>query len=126
MNNVPVFLIFFLFISEVEKLLNEVGKSLRDYPNMPFPEETYLHQATNRLIEEETGYDRKVMKEEHDTYHSSLNPEQLEVYNSVMSAINKGKGGLFFVYGSGGCGKTFLWKTLCCRLRSEGKVVHPL
>lgn len=92
---------------------------------MPFPEESYLHQDTNRLIEEETGYDRKVMKDEHDTYHSSLNPEQLEVYNSVMTAVNSGRGGLFFVYGSGGCGKTFLWKTLCCRLRSEGILYSP-
>ncbi|XP_074378692.1 uncharacterized protein LOC141720243 [Apium graveolens] len=33
------------------------------------------------------------------------------------------KGGVFFVYGSGGCGKTFLWQTLCCRLRSEHKIV---
>ncbi|XP_074347225.1 uncharacterized protein LOC141686063 [Apium graveolens] len=32
-------------------------------------------------------------------------------------------GGVFFVYGSGGCDKTFLWQTLCCRLRSEGKIV---
>ncbi|XP_074323688.1 uncharacterized protein LOC141660598 [Apium graveolens] len=32
----------------------------------------------------------------------------------------------FFVYGSGGCGKTFLWQTLCCRLRSEHKIVLPI
>ncbi|XP_074336932.1 uncharacterized protein LOC141674107 [Apium graveolens] len=34
--------------------------------------------------------------------------------------------GVFFVYGSGGCGKTFLWQTLCYRLRSEGKIVLPV
>ncbi|XP_074342147.1 uncharacterized protein LOC141679582 [Apium graveolens] len=36
------------------------------------------------------------------------------------------KGGVFFVYGSGVCGKTFLWQTLCCRLRSEHKIVLPV
>lgn len=30
------------------------------------------------------------------------------------------------MYGSGGCGKTFLWKMLCCWLRSEGKIVLPV
>ena len=34
--------------------------------------------------------------------------------------------GFFFVHGSGGCGKTFLWKTLCCGLRSQGKIVLPV
>lgn len=29
----------------------------------------------------------------------------------------------FFVYGSGGCGKTFLWRTLISKLRSECKIV---
>lgn len=93
---------------------------------MPFPEECYLQSAINRLIEEETSYDKAVMKEEHGKLHSNLNADQLHVYNSVLEAINKGEGGLFFVYGSGGCGKTFLWNTLCCRLRSEGKIVLPV
>ncbi|XP_074336941.1 uncharacterized protein LOC141674115 [Apium graveolens] len=35
-------------------------------------------------------------------------------------------GGVFFVYGSGGCDKTFLWQTLYCRLHSEGKIVLPV
>ncbi|PIA43487.1 hypothetical protein AQUCO_01900110v1 [Aquilegia coerulea] len=39
--------------------------------------------------------------------------------NSVLSNI----GGLFFVYGSGGTGKTYLWSTLTSKLRSEGKIV---
>lgn len=33
---------------------------------------------------------------------------------------------MFFVYGSGGCGKTFVWKTLCARLLSEGNIVLPV
>lgn len=30
---------------------------------------------------------------------------------------------LFFVYGHGGTGKTFLWKTIICALRGIGQVV---
>ncbi|XP_074378443.1 uncharacterized protein LOC141719980 [Apium graveolens] len=63
------------------------------------------------------------MCEQHDKLHHNLNKEQLHVYNSVMDNIDNSKGGVYFVYGSGGCGKTFLSNTLCCKLRSEGKIV---
>ncbi|XP_074337325.1 uncharacterized protein LOC141674518 [Apium graveolens] len=113
-------------LAEVEKLLNGVGKSLKDFPNMPYPGDIYMHSTTNWLIEEETGYYKNQQFEEHSNNFQSLNSEQLHVYNSVLEAVNKGEGCLFFVYGSGGCGKTFLWKTLCCRLRSKGKIVLPV
>ncbi|XP_072058197.1 uncharacterized protein [Arachis hypogaea] len=32
-------------------------------------------------------------------------------------------GGLFFLYGQGGCGKTFLWSTISCSIRSKGGIV---
>lgn len=107
-------------------MLNEVGKSLRDYSTMPFPDESFMHNSCNRLIQEETGYDKADMKTQHDKLFSNLNTDQLEVYNEIIESVNSGNGGMFFVYGSGGCGKTFLWKTLCYRLRSEGKIVLPV
>jgi hypothetical protein len=33
------------------------------------------------------------------------------------------KGKLFFVYGSGGTDKTFVWTTLLSRLQGQGKIV---
>ncbi|XP_074377397.1 uncharacterized protein LOC141718926 [Apium graveolens] len=66
------------------------------------------------------------MKRIHARNHSLLNDEQKIVYDSILDNINQKKGGVFFVYGSGGCGKTFLWQTLCCRLRSEHKIVLPV
>jgi len=33
------------------------------------------------------------------------------------------EGKLFFVYGSGGTGKTFVWTTLMSRLQGQGKIV---
>jgi hypothetical protein len=36
--------------------------------------------------------------------------------------INK-EGKLFFVYGSGGTSKTFVWKTLLFPLRGQGKIM---
>lgn len=48
------------------------------------------------------------------------------MYNAILESVSSGEGGLFFVAGSGGCGKTYLWRTLICKLRSEGKIVIPV
>ncbi|XP_074567143.1 uncharacterized protein LOC141823815 [Curcuma longa] len=40
-----------------------------------------------------------------------------------MNAVDSNKGGVFFVYGYGGIGKTFVWKTLSAFLRSKGEIV---
>ncbi|XP_074346720.1 uncharacterized protein LOC141685525 [Apium graveolens] len=66
------------------------------------------------------------MQAEHSKLHKNLNEEQLQAYNSILDSVENNKGGVFFVYGSGGCGKTFLWNTMCCKLWSEGKIVLPV
>ncbi|XP_022000182.1 ATP-dependent DNA helicase PIF3-like [Helianthus annuus] len=60
---------------------------------------------------------------EHDAYVKCLTAEQERIYKIVMEAIEKGDGGVFFVYGYGGTGKTFLWKTFSAALQSKGEVV---
>ncbi|XP_076926687.1 uncharacterized protein LOC143589961 [Bidens hawaiensis] len=40
-----------------------------------------------------------------------------------MSALIDKKGGVYFVYGYGGTGKTYLWETLSASIRSKGEVV---
>jgi len=52
-----------------------------------------------------------------------LNFDQYHAYRLVLNADNRGEGGLFFIYGSGGTGKTCLWNTLISKLRSEKHIV---
>jgi len=40
-----------------------------------------------------------------------------------MTTILLKKGGFFFLYGYGGTGKTFIWKTLSATLRSKSMIV---
>ena len=49
--------------------------------------------------------------------------EQRKIYEEILSAVNKGDGGMFFVSGFGGTGKTFLWKLLSAAIRSRGDIV---
>ncbi|XP_074356007.1 uncharacterized protein LOC141695678 [Apium graveolens] len=113
-------------LAKIEKLLNDVGKSLRDFHIMPFPDERFFHTFVNRLIVEETSCNKEELRLNHDKAHKNLNSRQLDVYNAVVDNVNRNKGGMFFVYGSSGCGKTFLWQTLCSRFRSEGKIFLPI
>ncbi|XP_074374063.1 uncharacterized protein LOC141714443 [Apium graveolens] len=108
---------------QIEKLFNDVGKSLKDYNSMHFPDDSFMHGLDNRLLSDELSYNKEHEHEEHDKLYKSLNTEQLHVYASIIDSVENGKGGIFFVYGSGGCKKTFLWNTLCCKLRSVEKVV---
>ncbi|KAK1393271.1 hypothetical protein POM88_012327 [Heracleum sosnowskyi] len=92
-------------LAEIHKLLKSIGKSLKDYNQMPQPPISYLDSRLNNLIIEETSYDVTKMEEKFKDLFANCNKEQLEVYNGVMNSIEKNEGGLFFVYGSGGCGE---------------------
>jgi DNA replication protein DnaC len=53
----------------------------------------------------------------------SLNDDQHSAYETILNVVTNKNGKLFFVYGSGGIGKTFVWTTLLSRLRGQGKIV---
>ncbi|PIA60703.1 hypothetical protein AQUCO_00300307v1, partial [Aquilegia coerulea] len=83
---------------------------------------THYH-INNRLVQEELDYDRSELDKEFIELHQNLNEEQRFVFDKVVHAVENAKGGMYFVYGSGGTGKTFLWKTIISSLRSKGKIV---
>lgn len=63
------------------------------------------------------------MKEECKKLLANCNKEQLHVYTKVLESVQSCNGGLYFVYGSGGCGKIYLWRTLIYKLISQGDIV---
>ncbi|XP_021986250.1 uncharacterized protein LOC110882569 [Helianthus annuus] len=110
-------------LSEIEKLLLTNGSTVRNFNDMPSVPDNYVSSSNNRLIMKELSYDRLALQREHDRYVKCLTAKQERIYKIVMEAIEKGDGGVFFVYGYGGTGKTFLWKTFLAALRSKGEVV---
>ncbi|XP_074366848.1 uncharacterized protein LOC141707539 [Apium graveolens] len=113
-------------LAEIEKLFNGVGKSLKDYNSMSFPDDSFMHGLDNRLFSDELSYNKEHEHEEHDKLYRTLNKEQFNAYASIIDSVENGKKNVFFVYGNGGCGKTFMWNTLCCKLCSVGRVVLPV
>ena len=107
---------------EIDQILQQYGKSLKDYPQMPQPDVNILIHKGNRLIEEEMSYDIGSLQREHEILISGLNNEQRNIYNSIMKAVFSESGGMFFVYGHGGTGKTYLYRTILAAVRSKGKI----
>ncbi|KAL4392103.1 hypothetical protein AHAS_Ahas03G0311600 [Arachis hypogaea] len=108
---------------EIEKLLQNNGKSLKDYAGMPLPNVDLISAFSNSMVVREMQYDVSEMLAQHDDYFAQLTAEQESIYHAIISRVLNKEHGFFFVYGFGGTGKTFLYKTLSTKLRSERKIV---
>ena len=51
-----------------------------------------------------------------------LNADQLTASIAIVEAVNSNNGGLFFLEGCGGSGKTFVENTVLAKVRSTGKI----
>ncbi|XP_074323140.1 uncharacterized protein LOC141660079 [Apium graveolens] len=114
----------------LKSILNE--KQLKFYAlaehfkQLPIPPRSYLQTGLNNLVIDKTSYNMSKMATEFDKLFPKCYPDQLHIYNAVFQSVKENAGGLFFAYGSGGCGKTFLWKTLIYKLRSMVLIVLPV
>ena len=81
---------------EIDQILQQYGKSLKDYPQMPQLDVNILIHKGNRLIEEEMSYDIGSLQREHEILISGLNNEQRTIYNSIMEAVFLEKWGHVF------------------------------
>ncbi|XP_016172699.1 ATP-dependent DNA helicase RRM3-like [Arachis ipaensis] len=117
-----------LTLIEIEQILNSNGKTLRDFPTMPYLNMENIHLQRrgimqNKLILDELFYDRVLLAEQHSQYLAQMTSEQKTIYDKIITAVNSNSGGVFFLYGYGGTGKTFIWKILSAAIRSKGEIV---
>jgi hypothetical protein len=54
--------------------------------------------------------------------HKSLNIEQMAAYKTIISTVDSPNGGVFFIDGPGGTGKTFLYRALLGTVWSQDKI----
>ncbi|GJU98208.1 ATP-dependent DNA helicase PIF1-like protein, partial [Tanacetum coccineum] len=80
-------------------------------------------EGYNRLIYDELDYKIPELIIQHQELYGTLTDEQRGIYGTIVDAVDNNKGGMFFVYGYGGTGKTFLYKTLTAAIRSKGGIV---
>ncbi|XP_020080111.1 uncharacterized protein LOC109703807 [Ananas comosus] len=107
---------------ELEVIFNKNGSSLTQY-NLPIPNRLIVDGLNNKLLAEELDYNRTELLQEYSELFDGLNSEQKIIYDAVLHSVYQNIGDLIFVYGHGGTGKTYLWKTIIAKLRSEGRIV---
>ncbi|KAF8074212.1 hypothetical protein N665_1120s0008 [Sinapis alba] len=106
---------------EIEKILRSNGTWLDNWTSMPKPFRD-VNASQNMLIMDELRYDREELRNAHDRDFLKLTDKQKKIYEEIMDVVLEKKGGVFFVYGFGGTGKTFLWRLLSSAIRSRGEI----
>ncbi|KZP24543.1 hypothetical protein FIBSPDRAFT_718656, partial [Athelia psychrophila] len=80
-------------------------------------------QVENHHIAEQLDYDRDTERQHALEREPQLNEEQADAYRHIIDSAVHRTGQLFFLDGPGGTGKTFVYNTVCHKIRSEGWIV---
>ncbi|XP_012858907.1 PREDICTED: uncharacterized protein LOC105978041 [Erythranthe guttata] len=107
---------------EIENILQSNNR-LSNFPPLPIPIGSMTDATVNRLVLDDLDYDDDAIREELKKYLSSITDDHKKVFDDIMDAVTNDRGGLFFLYGHGGTGKTFIWKTLSAAICSKGDIV---
>jgi hypothetical protein len=108
-----------MVLLDISGMLQSMGKDIKTF-DLPDIDDTYdtTGGEAREVIEE-----RAIEVDPSDEIlESSLNPEQRRAYKDILAAVDSGDGGVFFVDGPGGTGKTFLYKALLAKVRGERKI----
>ncbi|CAN1187182.1 ATP-dependent DNA helicase PIF1, partial [Linum perenne] len=109
-------------LDSLQSLLASYSTDLTHF-NLPLPNPRSYDSPTPSFLYPHVNYDRGQQSEQAESYRSRLNPDQMLAYTSVMHSVDNSIGGLFFLYGHGGTGKTYLYNTIVSEIRSRGLIV---
>jgi len=108
---------------EINQVLIRNEHHLEDFPTLPKSNYVPSVHGGNRLVQEELAYDQHSLTIDVNNAKDRLNDDQCNAYETILNVVTNKEGNLFFVYGSGGTGKTFVWTTILSRLRGQGKIM---
>jgi len=109
---------FGLFLIDYD--LRQHGMSLASFPSMPSIQRRWEDHRANPYIVEQLAYDRDNELRLAEDNIPLLNTDQRHAFDKIFSSTCTQDGRIFFLHGPGGTGKTFLYNTLCHRVRANG------
>ncbi|XP_058751153.1 uncharacterized protein LOC131624208 [Vicia villosa] len=71
---------------------------------MPYPDSYVTRHVRNRLIYDELDYNADTERENFHNLFTNLKYEQRSIFDKIMEAVDKQRGGVFFLHGYGGTG----------------------
>ncbi|XP_058775184.1 uncharacterized protein LOC131649437 [Vicia villosa] len=112
-----------LTLVAIENMLQSNQRSLHEFKDMPYPDSYVTRDIGNRMIYDERDYNVDDERKNFTALFKALTDEQRGIFETIMQAVKKQRGGVFFfLHGYGGTDKTFMWRTLLSALRSERKI----
>lgn len=77
-----------LCLIEIEKLLQSNGRSLKEWPSLPYPNFSETFRFENQFVADELNYDKDEMEKTHEQFVSCLTSEQKEAYTKVHFSLS--------------------------------------
>jgi hypothetical protein len=98
-----------MVLIDIRNLLHSMSKDIKSFP-LPDINDTYdaANGIPREIFEESSIYPNA----DDVALEGSLNNEQRAAFDEIISTIDSAEGRVFFVDGSGGTGKTYLYKAL--------------
>lgn len=91
----------------IKILLQRNNKCFKYFSIMPRVNMSLISKTYNLLIYDELNYDLQSLCLEHETLTFTKTKEQ-SICDTIISSVNENHDDLFFLYGYGGTGKTFV------------------
>ncbi|QRV82937.1 ATP-dependent DNA helicase PIF1 [Ceratobasidium sp. AG-Ba] len=107
----------------LEKMVIEAGSTMEKVKLPKSVGRWAEYEGQGRIFLEQIQLRQAIPEGEPETLVGQLNIQQLDAFNKVYTSAVESHGQTFFLDGPAGTGKTFLYKTLCSKLRSEGHYV---
>ncbi|KAF7810475.1 ATP-dependent DNA helicase PIF1-like [Senna tora] len=108
---------------EIDKLLRNNERTLMDFPPLPVPNGNSISNLQNQLILDKLNFDKEELAVESAHLISKMTNKQKYIFYQIMHSTSTPNGGVFFVHGYGGTGKTYIWRALTATLRAAGHIV---
>nr|XP_023888078.1 uncharacterized protein LOC112000214 [Quercus suber] len=106
-------------LNDLEALLLQHGKHITEYDFPILTRECDNDSTVSRLIQDELTVPNV---DEELALIEKLNDDQRVAYETIMTVIDRKESMIFFVDGSGGIGKTFLYHTILATLRKADHI----
>ncbi|XP_050875206.1 uncharacterized protein LOC127078827 [Lathyrus oleraceus] len=107
-----------LMLIAIEIQLQKNNRSLKDFKPTSYPNDFVVTFIGNQLVYKDIY--------QHNVTLVLFVGKEKHIYSEVMDAVERQNGGVFFLYGYDGTGKTFMWNTLAATLRYKHKIVLPV
>jgi hypothetical protein len=111
------------FLIKLDDLLQDMGSSMEQFPDLPQPSHAYDSVTETRAFRRER-YCENVQLDKLDNLREKLsnNKQQLEIFDKIVNAVDNNLPEQFVINAPGGCGKTFLFECLSSYVRSKGLI----